>query len=246
MKWLLVLLAILALIVGYSYITVSNGPIEPLGRISFVKLLNPDFYPGHPHSQLLAKFAEERGSKCALVCHFAGSSNYRSYQEGDVFIIEMGFIDTQGTGAAGPTDYLDSLKIALFGVPDGRYKYKSDGITFNTYDEAMNHVYTLAQEHGQQGPIPMVWHGDARSGNPILVQGDGLPLYFQILRNTYGVIPAYVYMIYGMVFPYFNDPYASFELQHATELQQKYTSGELDFTKITQGNIQQVLTAIYD
>jgi hypothetical protein len=95
MKWLLVLLAILALIVGYSYITVSNGPIEPLGRISFVKLLNPDFYPGHPHSQLLAKFADERRSQSALVVHFAGSSNYRSYQEGDVFIIEMGYIDTQ-------------------------------------------------------------------------------------------------------------------------------------------------------
>jgi hypothetical protein len=53
-------------------------------------------------------------------------------------------------------------------------------------------------------------------------------------------------MIYGMILPYFNDPYASFELQHATELQQKYTSGELDFTKISQGNIEQVLTAIYD
>jgi hypothetical protein len=162
MKWLWVVLAILALIVGYSYITVVNGPIEPLGRTAFVKLANPDFYPGHPHSQLLAKYAEERGSKCALVCHFGGSSNYRSYKEGNVFIIELAFIDTQGTGAAGPTNYLDSIKIALFGVPDGRYKYKSDGIVFNTYDEAMIHVNTLAQEHGQQGPIPMVWHGDAR------------------------------------------------------------------------------------
>jgi hypothetical protein len=246
MNWLLALLFIFAFIVGYSYVTVANGPIEPLGRLCFVKLLNPDFYPVHPHSKLLAQFAEERGSNCALVCHFAGSSNYRSYQEGDVFIIELAFIDTQGTGAAGPIDYLDSLKIALFGVPDGRYKYKSDGMIFNTYDAAMNHVYTLAQEHGQQGPIPMVWHGDARSGNPILVQGDGFPLYFQIMRKSYGIIPAYVYMIYGMFFPYFNDPYALFELQHATELQQKYTSGELDFTKITQGNIQQVLTAIYD
>lgn len=54
MRWLLVSLAILALITGYSYITVSNGPIEPLGRNAFVKLLNPDFYPGHPHSELFA------------------------------------------------------------------------------------------------------------------------------------------------------------------------------------------------
>jgi len=158
MRWLLVIVAILVIILGYSFVTVSNGSIEPLGRTAFVKLANPDFFPGHPHSELLAKYAEERGSNCALVCHFGGSSNYRSYQDGDVYIIELAFIDTQGTGAVGPTNYLDSLKIALFGVPDGRYKFKSDGIVFNTYDEAMNHVYTLAREHGQQGPLPMVWH----------------------------------------------------------------------------------------
>lgn len=230
MKWFLIVLALLALLVGYSFITVSNGPIEPLGRAAFVKLYNPDFYPGHPHSQLLAKYAEERGSNCALVCHFGGSSNYRSYQEGNVYIIELAFIDTQGTGAAGPTNYLDSLKIALFGVPDGRYKYKSDGMIFNTYDAAMNHVYTLEQEHGQQGPIPMVWHGDARSGNPILVQGCGFPLYFYILQKTYGMIPAYVYTIYGIIFPYINNPYRFYELEHSSELQTLYQEGDLNYT----------------
>lgn len=63
MKWLLVVIAIVAVIVGYSVITVSNGPIAPLGRVAFVKLANPDFYPGHPHSQLLAEYAEVKGSK---------------------------------------------------------------------------------------------------------------------------------------------------------------------------------------
>lgn len=229
MRWILVIIAILALLVGYSYMTTANGPIEPLGRDAFVKFLNPDFYPGHPHSKLLAKYADDRGSKTALVVHYGGSSNYRSYQEGDVFIIEMAFIDTQGTGAAGPTNYLDSLKVAIFGVPDGRYKFKSDGKVYQTYDEAMNHVYTLAAEHGQKGPIPMVWHGSARSGNPILVQGCGFPLYFDILEKTYGVIPAYVYTIYGMIFPYFNNPTSFYEIQHASELQNLYTQGDLNY-----------------
>ena len=95
MRWSLVAIAILVLIVGYSYITVSNGPIQPLGRLAFVKLANPDFFPGHPHSQLLEKYAEERGSKCALVVHMYGGSNYRSYQEGNVYIIEVAYIDTK-------------------------------------------------------------------------------------------------------------------------------------------------------
>ena len=91
MKWISVLLVIILLIGFYSYFTVSNGSIAPLGRLGFVKFANPDMYPGNLHSELLAKYAEERGSKCALVVHFAGSSNYRSYQEGDVYIIEACF-----------------------------------------------------------------------------------------------------------------------------------------------------------
>ncbi len=230
MRWSLVALVIVAVIIGYSVVTVLNGPIDPLGRTAFVKLANPDFYPGHLHSELLVKYAEERGSKCALVCHFGGSSNYRSYQDGNVYIIELAFIDTQGTGAADPTNYLDSLKIALFGIPDGRYKFKSDGIVFNTYDEAMNHVNTLAREHGQQGPLPMVWHGDARQGNPVFIQGCGFPLYFYILEKTYGMVPAYIYTLSGMVFPYYSNPYRNFELSHASKLQTLYQEGDLDYT----------------
>lgn len=229
MKWGIVV-AVILLLMGVSiYISSANGAIEPLGRLGLVKLANPDMYPGHPHSQLLAKYAEERGSKCALVVHFAGSSNYRSYQEGDVYIIELAFIDTQGNGAAGNLSYLDSLKVALFGVPDGRYKYKSDGIVFNSYDEAMNHVYELAKKHGQQGPIPMVWHGTARSGNPIIVQGCGYPLYFDMVRREYGILPAYYYTLKGMLLPYFDDPYRNFELQHASDLQYYYTHGMLNY-----------------
>ncbi len=165
----ILILTILSLSTLYSYSVVSNGPINPLGRLSFVKIENPDMYPGHPHSQLLANYAAERGSKCVLVVHYAGSSNYRSYDQplnntnnkSSVYIIEAAYIDTQGKGSANlnQINLLDSLKVAIFGVPDNRYRYMSDGVVYNTYDELMVHVNTLAQEHGQQGPIPMVWHG---------------------------------------------------------------------------------------
>ena len=230
MRWGIVIVVILLLIGAYIYIVSLNGDIEPLGRLGFVKLANPDMYPGHPHSQLLAQYAEERNSKCAMVVHFAGSSNYRSYQEGNVYIIEVAFIDTQGNASTyNNVNWLDTLKVALFGVPDGRYHYKSDGQIYNTYDEMMAHVNELAKEHGQKGPIPMVWHGTARSGNPIFMQGCGFPLFFDICRHEYGIIPAYYYMLKGMIFPYFSDPYRNFELQHASELQYYYTHGLINY-----------------
>ncbi|MGB9199950.1 hypothetical protein [Methanobacterium sp.] len=231
--------SILAIIILYSYITVSNGPIDPLGRLSFVKIENPDMYPDHPHSILLAEYAEDRGSNCALVVHFAGSSNYRSYPQKlndtdsnkTVYIIEAAFIDTQGVGSANLSQInkTDSLKLALFGVPKNRYKYVSDGKVYNSYDALMAHVYTLAKEHGQKGPIPMVWHGSVRSDNPNINPGCGLPLYFQILTNTYGMVPAYVYVVYGLIFPYINNPYRNFELSNASNLQKLYNEGELNY-----------------
>ena len=230
MKWLLIALGIIVLIIGYSYVVVSNGPIEPLGRLSFVKLANPDMYPGHPDSELLVKYAEERGSNCALVVHFTGSSNYRSYNDSGIYIIEVGFIDTQGNGSVNMSqvNILDSLKVALFGIPDGRYKYMSDGHVYDTYDEMMAHVNELAQEHGQEGPLPLVWHGTVRQDNPIIDQGCGFPLYFQILTRTYGIIPAYIYTIKGMIFPYFNNPYRDFELKNYATLQSYYNQGLLN------------------
>ncbi len=247
----LVAILILALIIGYSYITVSKGPIEPLGRLSLVKIANPDMYPGHPHAQLLAQYAAQRGSQCALVLHFAGSSNYRSfpqqlndtnfplsanatsYQNGSVYIIEVAFIDTQGGGSKSlnQINFLDSLNVALFGVPDNRYKYMSDGTVYNTYGEMMAHVNTLAQQHGQQGPIPMVWHGTVRTDSPIIDPGCGFPLYFQILTKTYGIIPAYVYTVYGLLFPYLNSPYWQFEMTHSSQLQTLYNEGSLNLDK---------------
>lgn len=241
--WAFVALGIIAVIIGYSYVTVSNGPIEPLGRLAFVKIANPDMFPGHPHANLLGEYALERGSKCALVVHFAGSSNYRSFNEtvndtishqvGDVYIIEAAFIDTQGGGSKSMSqiDVLDSLKVALFGVPDGRYKYMSDGTIYNTYDEMMAHVNQLEKQHGQTGPLPTVWHGTVRTDSPLIDPGCGFPLYFQILTKTYGIIPAYVYTAYGLLSIYIYSPYWKFEITHASELQTLYNEGALNLDK---------------
>jgi hypothetical protein len=238
MRWSVIVILVFAVILAYSFVAVSLGPIDPLGRLSFVKLENPDMYPGHPHSELLAQYAEKTGSKCALVLHFAGSSTYSSYDQdtpnsnsqNGVYIIEVAFIDTQGGGSSSLSqiNLLDSLKVALFGVPDGRYKYMSDGVVYNSYDAMMSHVNTLAKQHGQKGAIPTVYHGTVRTDNPILDPGCGFPLYFQILEKTYGIVPAYVYTITGMIFPYLNSPYRNFELMHSSELQYYYNNGLLN------------------
>lgn len=231
MKWALIALGIIIVIVGYSYVTVSNGPIEPLGRLAFVKLTNPDMYPGHPHSILLANEAQAKGSKVALVLQLYGGSNYRSYEESNgVYIIEVAFIDTRGAGSInmGQINFLDSLKVGLFGVPDNRYKYMSDGVVYDNYTSMMQHVDTLAAEHGQVGPIPMVFKGTVRQGSPLITPGEGFPLYFQILTKTYGIIPAWVYTFYGLLTPYFTDPFALYELTNSGQLQYEYNNGMLD------------------
>ena len=247
MRLSVVVVGAIAIILLFSFIIVSLGPIEPLGRLSFVKLENPDMYPGHPHSILLGQYAEKHNSKCALVLHFAGSSRYASYEEDNVnsttdpngvYIIEVAFIDTQGGGSTSlnQINIWDSLSVALFGVPDNRYKYMSDGVVYNNYTSMMNHVYSLAKQHGQQGAIPMVYHGTVRTDNPILAPGCGFPLYFQILTKTYGIIPAYIYCITGMIYPYLESPYKNYELLHSSELQYYYNNGyiNIDYVK---GNV---------
>ncbi|MEN4006368.1 MAG: hypothetical protein PQ964_03290 [Methanobacteriaceae archaeon] len=222
----IVIVVILLLLGGYIYIAGLNGRVEPLGRLGFVKLSDPDMYPGNPHSQLLARFAEERNSRTALVLHFGGSSRYAAYREGDTFIIQMAFVDTKGSAESYRyIQWMDVINVAIFGIPDGRYIYRVDGINFKSYDKAMAHVNRLARQHGQRGPIPMVWHGTARSGNPVIMQGCGFPLFFDIVRREFGIIPAFYYLIKGMIFPYFNLPYRNFQLQHASKLQYYYTQG---------------------
>jgi hypothetical protein len=222
-------LAILLIIIigGYILISTSTGDIDPVGRLGFVKLSNPDMYPGHPHSQLLAQYAREKGSKSILVVHYGGSSNYRSYLEGDILVLELAYVDPNGLTTQ--INWSDVFSALLFGVDEHKWKYKTDGIEFNTLDEAMNYINNLAKNHGQKGSIPMFWHGTVRSGNPLINQGCGFPLYVLVTWKEYGRFVAYYAVLKGMIMPYLNDPYRNFELQHSAELQYYYTHNMLNY-----------------
>lgn len=228
MRWQLIVIVILVIFGGYLYISSLTGPVDPVGRLGLVKLANPDMYPGHPHSQVLAQYAKEKGSKTALVLHYAGDSNYRHYMEGDVMIIELAFVDKVNK-ASTDINWNDVMQTFLFGIPKDRWEYKADGKVFENYDDAMAYVNSLAKENGQQGSIPMVYHGTARAGNPIINQGCGFPLYVQICWYQYGRFAAYYYILKGMLQPYLSLPYRNFELQHSSELQYYYTHGMLNY-----------------
>jgi len=229
MKKIGIFLIIILILGGFIYVSSMNSRVEPLGRLAFVKLANPDMYPGHPHSELLASYAEQRGSKCALVVHMAGGSGYSHYKEGNVTILQLGFLDTKADMTTTGIDFTDVLSTFIFGIPEDRYRYRADGMEFDTYDEAMNHIYKLAEENGQEGPIPMVWHGTVKRNSPILNPGCGFPLYVHLSWKECGRIATYYYIIKGSIFPYLNSPYRNYELQHASELQYYYVNNLLNY-----------------
>jgi len=222
-------LTIIAILIGGYFYTINmTGDIEPLGRLGFVKFSDPDMYPGNPHSKDLAKYADEQGSKNALVVHYGGSSNYRSYKEGNITILQLAFISDKG--ATTDIDWREVIESFLWGVPDDKWNFKADGKEFNTLDEALDYIKGNAGKNGQEGPIPMVYHGTARGGNTLLSQGCGFPLYYYITWKEYGRIAAYYYFFQGVVFPFFNLPTWKYELEHASELQEDYIDGKLNRT----------------
>lgn len=228
MKWKVALVVILILLVGYVYLSSLGGTYKPQGRLGFVKFKNPDMYQGNPHSQLLAKYAHDRGSNVVLLVHLAGhASGYPCYEEGDVLIMELGFLDKRGYTTDIRWD--DVIQTLLYGFPADRFQYVSDGIIFDNLDDALAYLDKRAESYGQRGDRLLFWHGTVRSGNPIINQGCGFPLYYQILEHEYGRLDAYFYTLTGMIFPYIYNPYRNFELQHAPELQFYYNNGSLDF-----------------
>ncbi|ADP77597.1 conserved hypothetical protein [Methanothermus fervidus DSM 2088] len=211
----------------YLYIHGTLAPVKPVGRLGIVKLANPDMYPGHPQSKVAADYARRMGSKCVLVVHYAGASGYAHYKEGDITVINLAFIDNRGMRTN--IDWQEVIQTFLFGIPENKYRYRADGYEFDTLDEAMNYVMEIAKENGQEGPIPMFYHGTVREGNPLINQGCGFPLYVQITWKYYGRFGAYYYVIKGMIEPYFNNPYAIYELMHASDLQKLYNEGYLNY-----------------
>lgn len=237
MNWKIWIAIILTLIiVGCAYVNLStaNGEYQPLGRLSFVKLSNPDMYSGSPHTELATKYAQDRGSNTVLVVHFAGHTggeSYPDYLDGDVLVEELGYQDSA-------TDYKEnnsmdwliksSIQELIFGIPDGKFRYVSNGHIFYNLDDALTYLDELAAQHGKVGKTVIVYHGTARGGNPNIMLGCGVPLYYQIVWDKYGRLAAYYYLISGILFPYFNSPYSFYELSNAQKLQDLYNNGGLD------------------
>jgi hypothetical protein len=237
MKWIIVVIfLVLLFILGFVYVSnaASDNEYEFLGRLSFVKISNPDIYQGSPHSRLAAEYAKERGSNTVLILHFAGHTggqSYPNYLEGDVLVLELGFQD-------GATDYKlnnsvdwlvhSSFTMFLFGVPSDRFRYVSNGHVFYNLGDALIYLDQVAAQYGQEGKIVVVYHGTARGGNPNIMLGDGVPLYFQMVWLKHGRLAAYYYLLSGMLFPYYNSPYASYELFNAEHLQELYNDRGLN------------------
>ena len=140
--------------------------------------------------------------------------------------MELGFIDKQ-RGYSTKVDWGDVIQGFLFGQASDRYDYVSDGKIFHNLDDALAYLDKKAAQNGQVGPRLMFWHGTVRSDNPIINQGCGLPLYYQICDHYYGRLGAYYYVITGIIFPYLNSPYRNFELMNSAQLQYDYNHGLL-------------------
>ena len=229
MKWYVAFIVVIIILVGFLYVSTSttSDTIQPLGRLAFVKIANPDMFPGHVHANLLAQYAEARNSKCAIVIHYAGSSNYRNFMNGEVYIIEMAFMDT--AGAQVNIDWNQVIDYGLNGVPDDKWNYKVDGEIYDKFDDAWNRVKQMSKQHGQEGPIPIVWHGTVRQGDIFINPGCGFPLYYQICCKEYGHLGGIMQAATGSIFPYFNNPYRAYEIEHAPELQYYYTHNMLNY-----------------
>ena len=226
MNWKVIIILVVLIVAVFSYVSSLNSPYTPMGRLGFVKILNPDMSPGNPHSTLAAKYAKQRGSNTVLVVHLAGHrSGYPCYYEGDVFIEELGLLDKGGYSTN--IKWNDVVQGFLFGIPDDRYEYVSDGIIFENLTSALNYLDKKAAQNGQKGPRLMFWHGTVRSDNPIINQGCGLPLYYKICDHYYGRLGAYYYTLTGMIFPYLNSPYRNFEIMNSAQLQYDYNHGLL-------------------
>lgn len=189
-------------------------------------------YSGSVHSQLAAQYAQERGSNTVLVVHLAGhTTGYPNYDEGNVLIEELGYQDSYTNYTEDnsfPWLVQSTFQYLIFGVPDGRFRYVSDGIVFNNLTDALNYLDQRAASHGKVGKTVLLFHGTARAGSPEIMVGCGAPLYFQVLDHEYGRLGAYYYLFTGLVFPYYSNPNALYELQNAMQLQNQYNQGQLD------------------
>lgn len=227
MRKSIILFIILLLLGSLIWIQSLESNFEPVGRLAFVKIANPDIYPDHPNAKILAEYAKKRGSATVLVVHYGGDSNYRQFMQDGILIIELAFVDPENYRT--DIDWTEVIGTFIFGIPDDKYRYKADGIYFESYDEATTYVENLAASKGQKGPIPVFFHGTVRKGDPFINPGCGFPLYTQICWKEYGRFGAYYYIVKGLLWPYLSNYYTPYQIGHIGSLQDNYNNGRLDY-----------------
>ncbi|MDR0912387.1 MAG: hypothetical protein LBM96_07305 [Methanobrevibacter sp.] len=209
--------------------------VEPVGRLTITKVGNPDMFPNHSNAEVLSEYAAKSGSKCVLVVHYGGDSNYRHFHQDansilapdGVHVLELAFVDPSTYKTY--VDWGEVLSSFIFGIPEDRYDYKADGIYFDNLDGALGYIDDLAKERGQVGPIPMFYHGTVRADNPYMNPGCGFPLYTQISWKQYGRFGAYFYIVKGLIWPFVSNQYYPYEISHLADLQHLYNYGKLDY-----------------
>ncbi|MDR2829536.1 MAG: hypothetical protein LBB45_00575 [Methanobrevibacter sp.] len=235
-----VAVVMLILIFGFNlwYVT-QNSLVEPVGRLTVNKLGNPDMFPGHASSQVLRSYAAKTGTKCILVVHYAGGTTYARYHEDEdvlapdgIFVIELTFVDSAEYKT--DVDWLgDVIPAFLFGIPEGKYEYKADGIVFDNLDYALKYVSDLAKSRGQEGPLPMFFHGTTREELPYFNPGCGFPLFVQISWKQYGRLGAYYYTIKGLMWPYVSNIFYPYQISHYSGLNYLYNNDKLNYETIS-------------
>ncbi|WP_067091011.1 hypothetical protein [Methanobrevibacter curvatus] len=234
-SWVVIGIAIILLFGFYLWGVTQFSLIEPVGRLTVTKVGNPDIFPQHSNAKVLSEYAAKSGSKCVLIVHYGGDSNYRHFHEDDdnilapdgVNVLELAFVDPSTYKTY--VDWGEVFSSFIFGIPEDRYDYKADGEYFDTLDEALNYIDGLAKDRGQVGPIPMFYHGTVRADNPYMNPGCGFPLYTQIAWKQYGRFGAYFYIVKGLIWPFVSNKYYPYEISHLSSLQFLYNSGRLNY-----------------
>jgi hypothetical protein len=206
---LLVLLALLWL--GYALIGFvkfyATTHCLPLGRLSYVKLHDPDIRPGGLHELTAVRVASGMGYPAVVIVHNAGYENlYGHWVERGVLVWNLAVLDPRGNRA--PVDWRGVLRELVFA------------------DRLRNATWV------HDGPIPgpilpkgsvVFWHGTVRQGFPLLYGGCGCEPYYYLLAN-YGNVPfAVTAVALGWFTPFLISPLETlWELTHYRELQYAY------------------------
>ncbi len=179
----------------------------PLGRLSYVKLHDPDIRPGGLHELTAVRVASGLGCPGVVIVHNAGYPEmYGHWVDRGVLVWNLAVLDPRGNKA--PVDWREALRELVF----------ADRLRSATWVHEGRIPGPILPKHSV-----MFWHGTVRDGFPLLYGGCGCEPYYYILAN-YGNVPfAVTAVALGWFTPLLISPLESlWELANYRELQYAY------------------------